>query len=180
MPSRPKILRPLVQNKSSSSEILTMLRPLGCLALLLTLAGCGSSAETPLEPAPIAELQGGWRMINRSADCHANYARFAPDGLYRVYADQRPRKKYMSISKFTLAPGKIRIEATGLSTASADVASIVFSLADGKLRLVDMLGPGGASFATPPDRLPPAEQTYLKDVFRIAEQRFAMDRCQPG
>ena len=157
-----------------------MLRPLGLFALLLTLAGCGSSAEPPLEQAPIAELQGPWRMINRSADCRANYARFAPDGLYRVYADQRPRKKYMAISKFTLSPGKIRIEATGLSTASADVAAVAFSVADGKLRLVDMFGPGGASYATPPDRLTPAEQAYLKDVFRIAEQRFAMDRCQPG
>ncbi len=157
-----------------------MLRPLGLLALLVTLAGCGPSEEAPLEQAPIVELQGPWRMINRSADCHTSYTRFAPDGLYRVYADKRPRKKYMAISKFTLAPGKIRIEATGLSTATADVASIVFSLADGKLRLVDMLGPGGASYATPPDRLAPAEQAYLKDVFRIAEQRFAMDRCQPG
>ena len=63
---------------------------------------------------------------------------------------------------------------------AADVAAIVFSVADGKLRLVDMFGPGGASYANPPDRLTPAEQAYLKDVFRIAEQRFAMDRCQPG
>ncbi len=148
---------------------------LACLALALT--ACGKSTEEPLEQAPVAELRGPWLMVNRAADCAHYYTMFSPGGIFRVREDKSPRKQYAAISKFLLEPGKVTFAVSGVEAGHAEIASMTFSLTQGKLRLIELLGPKGGSFKAPPETLPQGEQDYLKNVYRLNEQHFAMDRC---
>lgn len=154
------------------------LRPfLAVATLAAALAACGKSEEEPLEPAPVAELRGPWLMVNRAPDCAHDYTLIAPTGFYRVYEDKRPRKPYFAISKFVLEPGKVTLETAGMTIGRASIAALVFSMADGKLRLEDIRGPSVASYKSPPDTLAPENKAYLDNVLRLARDHFAMDRC---
>ena len=150
--------------------------PLICaMAAAMALAGCGKSEE-PIEPAPVAQLQGPWHMINRQETCDSYYTVISPLGLYRLY-DGGKRKKYFSIRKFTLEPGKVTLLTKGVSSDPEQELNLVFSLADKQLRLLDIIGAGGAGYKTPPNTLEPAWQASMKAQYRLNEQRFAMDKC---
>ena len=153
------------------SRLLISLAALACLGL----AGCGKSEED-IDPAPIAQLQGPWQMINRSATCESNYTVFSPIGIFRLY-DGGARKKYVSIKKFTLEAGKVTLLTTGIGREPDDELSLVLSLVENRIRLLDIRSDKAASFKEPPKELEAAEQTYMKALFRISEQRFAMDKC---
>ncbi len=147
-------------------------------ATLSALAACGESPP-PLEDVSVQDLRGTWMMINRSADCDVQYARFAQTGIFRVYSDKRPPKQYAAISRIGLEPGKITLDVTGMDNLGrVGISALVFSLVDEKLRLIDMKTPKGASFASPPSDLDADLQAYLKDMFRIEAERFAMNKCK--
>ncbi len=163
-----------------------MNRPLLFLGLAVALGGCGQAPLEPLPPAPVAELQGPWLMVNRAIDCAHSYALISPNGIFRVYEDQRPRKQYLTISKFTLEPGKVTLDLAPLPGVDAelpgvdsDIGSLIFAFEPGKLRLLDIVAPHGTSFKKPPDSVDADTKAYLQAAFRINEQRLAMDRC-PG
>ena len=147
-------------------------------AALSALAACGESPP-PLEDVSVQDLRGAWRMINRSADCDVQYARFAQTGIFRVYSDKRAPKQYAAISRIGLEPGKITLNVTGMDNLGrVGISALVFSLVDEKLRLIDMKTPKGASFASQPSDLDADLQAYLKDMFRIEAERFAMNKCK--
>jgi hypothetical protein len=154
-----------------------MKRSLCIGALALALAACGKAEEEDLQPAPVKELQGSWLMVNRATDCEHYFTVFSPGGMFRVFDTRAPRKQYAAITKFVLEPGKVTMGVSDLTMGTSPIATMVFSLNAGKLRLVDLLGPSGGSFKTPPDSVAPGDQAYLKNVYRLAEDRFAMDRC---
>lgn len=145
------------------------------VAAAIALAGCGKSEEA-VEPAPVAQLQGPWHMINRHETCDSYYTVISPLGFYRLY-DGGKRKKYFAIRKFTLEPGKVTLLTKGLSGDPEQELNLVFSLADGQLRLLDIIGAKGASYKEPPNTLEPNAQASMKAQYRLNEQRFAMNKC---
>ena len=152
-------------------QILISCALLSCLAA----AGCGKSEE-PIEPAPVAQLQGPWHMINRAVSCDSYYTVITPSSIVRVY-EGGARKKYASIKKFTLEPGKVTLLTTGIDADPDKELSLKFSLEDDRLRLIDILRADNASYKDPPKATDPSEQAAMKTVFRLSVQRFAMDNC---
>jgi hypothetical protein len=149
---------------------------LSCAAVAcLALAGCGK-AEEEIDPAPVAQLQGPWQMINRALDCDTSYTVFSPVGVHRLY-EGGAKKKYFSIKKFTLEAGKFTLLTTGIARDPEEELSLVFSLEDRQIRLLDIRTDRIESFKQPPKEFDEAQQAYLKSLFKINEQRFALDRC---
>lgn len=148
---------------------------LACAAI----AGCGSRAEESLEPAPVAQLQGQWRMINRAVTCNSTYTAITPTHIVKV-SDNAPRKKYAAIKKFAIGPGKVMMLTTGLASDPERELNLVFSLQDDQLRLDDLLGADNMSYKAPPATLEPAAQESAKAFFNIQQLRFAMDKCGAG
>ena len=146
------------------------------LLTLSTLAGCGSS-ESEIEPAPVAQLQGPWLMVNRAATCEASYAVITPNALLKLF-ENGARKKYADITKFTLEPGKVRLTTTGLIANDAErEIDILFVLSDRQLRVEDLFNSKGVSHKNPPKDVAPETQAQMKTLHRLTEQRFAMDKC---
>ncbi len=151
-------------------------------AALLMLGACGDSAEEPLQDISVQDLRGAWLMVNRGVDCRTQYIRFAQSGIFRVFADKRPRKQYAAFTKIVLGTGTISMDVSGLNIGGVALpaATLQFTLADNKLRLTDLKGGDGMSFSHPADSVGAAQQARLKTFFRLEEQRFAMDRCTTG
>ncbi len=147
-----------------------------CLCACLSLTACGNKVEEPLDPAPVAQLQGAWRMVNRASSCETRYAVFSPLGVHRLNADGS-RKQYFVIRKFLLDAGKFNLVVAGLAEHPADEFEMRFTLGAGQIRLVDLRGADGASWRDPPAKLEPAVRASMANFFAINEQHFAMDRC---
>ena len=147
------------------------------LLLVLPFAAC-SRKEEVIEPAPVAELQGPWLMVNRSFTCEANYAQFGSNGFYRVYEDAPP-KRYFVITKFLVGSGKATIVTTGLGRDPDAPLNLTFEIAGPSIKLTEMTNAGGESFSAPAQALDANEQAYRRDLFRIEQLRFELKRC-PG
>lgn len=146
------------------------------LVTLAALAGCGAS-ETEIEPAPVAQLQGPWLMVNRAMGCEASYALITPNAILKLYANG-VRKKYADIKKFTLEPGKVRLSTTGLVGNDPErVIDILFHLGDRQLRVEDLFSATGGSYKNPAKEISPETRAQFKTIYRLTEQRFAMDKC---
>lgn len=158
-------------------HLTTICRALFTLGSLLSIASCGSPREE-VGTAPVAELNGSWLMINRSVDCDSSYIRIGAAGIYRVYENGQPRK-YASIQRFTLEPGKVSMNVANLSPADDLVLTLVFSVGEKSLRLLEILSEAGESFRSPDPKMDQEKQAYRKAMFRVTENRFALDRC-PG
>lgn len=141
----------------------------------LALTGCGKTEED-IDPAPVAQLQGPWHMVNRATSCETSYTVISPNGVFRLY-EGGARKKYLTIRKFTLEPGKVTLLSTGIDKDPEKEISLTFSLLNNKLRLLDITGASGESFKEPPKSIEPEQQIYMKTLFRVQEMRFAMDKC---
>ena len=147
------------------------------LLLVFVLAACSRKEET-VEPAPIAELQGPWLMINRSFSCDANYAEFGSNGFYRVFEDAPP-KRYFAISKFLVGPGETTMVTTGLGRDPDAPLNLAFAIAGPSIKLTGISNAQGESFSDPAQTLAADEQAYRRDLFRIEQLRFELKRC-PG
>jgi hypothetical protein len=148
----------------------------GVATVALLLAGCGGPRDEQIEDAPIAQLNGAWRMINRQPNCDAAYAVIGAQGIYRV-AEKGPQRKYLAIKRFGVGPGKVVLLTTGLDQDPQKELSLVLSVSDDRIRLVDLQNAKEQSFKEPPGDLDPADAAYMKAMFTINEQRFALDRC---
>ena len=147
------------------------------LLLALNLAAC-SRKEELIEPAPVAELQGPWLMVNRSFSCEGNYAEFGSNGFYRVY-DDAPPKRYFVIAKFLVGPGKATMVSTGLGRDPDEPLNLSFEIAGPSIKLAEITNAKGESFSMPAQTLDAADQAYRRDLFRIEQLRFELKRC-PG
>ena len=143
--------------------------------LSLALSGCGNPEE-PIDPAPVAQLQGPWHMINRAASCDTYYTVITPNSIVRLY-EGGARKKYAAIKKFTLEPGKVTLLSTGVDPDPEKEVGLKFSLVENKLRLLDIIGENEVSYREPPKTIEETDRASMKTIFRLAEQRFAMDKC---
>jgi hypothetical protein len=153
---------------------------ISALAAALLLSACGEGAPPPLEEIAVQDLRGAWRMVNRSADCDTQSIRFAQNGIFRVFSGNKTRKQYAGITKVALEPGRITMGVSGMDNLGrVGISGLVFSYVNDQLRLVDMKTPKGFSFLDPPADIVDANlNAYLKEMFRVQAERFAMDRCK--
>lgn len=141
----------------------------------LALSGCGKTEE-PIDPAPVAQLQGPWHMINRAPSCDTYYTVITPDSILRLY-EGGARKKYASIKKFTLEPGVVTLLSTGIGPDPEKEVGLRFSLVENKLRLLDIIGDNSVSYREPPKTIEESDRAAMMTIYRLSEQRFAMDKC---
>ena len=141
----------------------------------MALAAC-QKQEEDIGPSPVAQLAGPWLMINRQTDCATSFAAFGQAGIYRIFKKGQP-KLYVSVRKIQLAPEKVIMQVNGLSAEPEADYSLVFQVKDGQIRLTDLLGAKGESHREPPKDLKPVTRATMQALYRINEQRFALDRC---
>ena len=151
--------------------------PTMSILLALALAGCGRKEET-IEPAPVAELQGPWLMVNRAFSCASTYAEFGANGFYRVYEDASP-KRYFVVSKFLVGPGQTTMVTTGLGRDPTAPLNLAFEIAGPSIKLTEITNAAGEAYSEPAPSLAADEQAYRRDLFRIERLRFELKRC-PG
>ena len=150
-------------------------RLFAALCACLALAACQSDDED-IGPAPVAQLAGPWLMINRQLDCTDAFTAFGQGGIYRL-PRKGAHKLYASVRKIQIGPETVIMQVSDLQPAPDTDLSLVFMLKDEKIRLTDLKGAKGESFRDPPKDLEPAEQARMTALYRIIEQRFALDRC---
>ena len=139
------------------------------------LAGCNS--EEVIGNPPIAQLGGPWLMVNRSETCGSSWGQFGPAGFYRVYDGKTPSKKYFDVKQFTVGAGTVMIAAENFVYEPSILVKMTFSVADGRLRLTDLVNYEDVSYKKPPKTLDADLIVHMQTVYKLTEEHFAMDRC---
>ncbi len=87
--------------------------------------------------------------MQRAENCDHSYVQFATHGIYRLYDDKTPTKKYFDIKKYTVAPGKVTLAVDAVDPNADGGQNLVFAVEGDTLRLADILRDSGESYKAP-------------------------------
>lgn len=142
--------------------------------LALLLAGCG---DDDIGQSPVTQLRGQWLMVNRAENCDHSFVQFATSGIYRLYDDKTPPKKYFDIKKYTVAPGKVTLAVDAADPNADPGQSLVFMVDGDALHLTDILRDTGESYKAPAADTDPDVQKHMTAIFRLTAAHFDLVRC---